>query len=332
MKLAILGTGAVGGHFAARLGAASANVSVIARGETLKAIRSHGLVLEAGSERIVANVRATDDPAEIGPVDAVIVTVKATDSKRLAAALAPLVSPSTLVVFAQNGIPWWYGIGLSPNRRRPPDLSALDAGGHLSKLLQPQQIVGGVINSSNAMEEPGVVINESVGSNALHIGAVDDRSDTRIDALRAILTGARINSPPNSDIRQAIWRKLTINMTGSILCLVTGQRAIMIRDDARVGGLFLKLAAEAHAIAAAHGISLSPADPDTFRRNAPDHLPSIRQDYDRGRALEIDALVAAPLAFAKSAGVAAPHFETLATIAMRVAQDRGSPVMLAMPE
>jgi 2-dehydropantoate 2-reductase len=332
MRLAVLGTGAVGGYIAARLFDSGADISVVARGATLKAIQSHGLVMEEGSERVVAKLRATDNATDIGPVDAVIVTVKATNSKALAASLAPLVSPETLVVFAQNGIPWWYGIGLAASRPRPPDLSAFDVDGKLAALVKPDQIIGGVIHSSNAMEEPGIVVNESVGSNTLHIGAADDSSSARIGELRAILTNARINSPPNSDIRQAIWRKLTINMTASILCLVTGQRATMIRDDERIAELYGKLTVEAQSIAAAHGITLSPADPEKFRLNAPDHLPSIRQDYDRGRTLEIDALVAAPLAFARSAGVAVPHVETLAAIAMRMARDRGTETTLPIPQ
>lgn len=322
MRIAVVGVGAVGGHIAARLAAVGADVTAVARGPVLEAIRQRGLVLEAGGERVEARMPATDRPAEVGPVDVAIVTVKATDPAGLAATLAPLVGPSTAVVFAQNGMPWWYGIGLAASRPRPPDLSRLDPGSRLARLVRPQQIIGGIIHSSNEMVEPGVVVNDSPGANTLHIGWADDREGGVVADLRALLEHAKMTSPANGDIRYAIWRKLAINMSASVLCLIVGQRATVIRDDAEIAALYGTLIKEAHAIAAAYGVALSAADPENFRRNAPDHLPSIRQDYERGRALETEALIAAPMAFARSAGVSAPHLETIAAIALRMARDR----------
>lgn len=322
MRIAVVGVGAVGGHIAVRLAAAGAGVTAVVRGATLEAIRQRGLVLAAGGERVEARMPATDRPADIGVVDIAIVTVKATDPAGLAATLAPLVGPQTAVVFAQNGMPWWYGIGLSGSRPAPPDLSRLDPGGLLARLVSVRQIIGGVIHSSNEMVEPGVVVNESPGANTLHIGWADDREGGAVADLRALLEHAQIKSPANTDIRHAIWRKLAINMSASVPCLITGQRATIIRDDPEIAELYGKLIGEAHAIAAAHGVTLSAADPESFRRNAPDHLPSIRQDYERGRALETEAIVAAPMAFARAAGVAVPHLETIAAIALRMARDR----------
>lgn len=322
MKIAVVGVGAVGGHIAARLAAAGADVTAIARGATLEAIRQRGLVLETGGERVEVRMPATDRPADVGVVDVAIVTVKATDPAGLAVTLAPLVGPRTAVVFAQNGMPWWYGIGLGASRPRPPDLSRLDPGGRLARLVNSEQIIGGVIHSSNEMVEPGVVVNESPGANTLHIGWADDREGGAVADLRALLERAKIKSPANGDIRYAIWRKLAINMSASVLCLITGQRATIIRDDPEIAELYGKLIVEAHAIAAAHGVALSAADPESFRRNAPDHLPSIRQDYDRGRALETEAIIAAPMSFARAADVAVPHLETIAATALRMARDR----------
>src|SRR5690606_31033556 len=120
-----------------------------------------------------------------------------------------------------------------------------------------------------------------------------------------------------------VWRKLAVNMTASILCLVTGRRATVLRDDARIGALFLRLAAEAKAVAAAHGIDLSDFDPENFRRNPPDHLPSIRQDYDRGRPLELDALLVVPHAFARAAGLDTPSLDAIVALAVRLGADKG---------
>ena len=135
MKICVYGAGAVGGHFAAQLAAAGHEVSAIARGDHLAALRANGITLLKGERRIEGKVRATDRPADIGAVDVVLATLKATALGALAAGIAPLLGPRTLVVFAQNGIPWWYAQGLSSERPKPPDLSALDPGGKLARLF-----------------------------------------------------------------------------------------------------------------------------------------------------------------------------------------------------
>ncbi|MCX7151497.1 MAG: hypothetical protein NT115_02950 [Proteobacteria bacterium] len=135
----MFGAGAVGGHFAARLAAAGNDVSVVARGANLAALRENGVVLHAGEERIAARVRASERPEELGAQDVILVTLKATSLPSLAAGVAPLLGPATFVVFAQNGVPWWYAQGLSPSRPRPPDLSRLDPGGVLARAIAPEQ-------------------------------------------------------------------------------------------------------------------------------------------------------------------------------------------------
>lgn len=324
MRICVFGLGAVGGHFAARLAAAGHEVSAVARGPVLAALKRDGVTLKSGGETVRARLAgASDRPADLGPQDVVLSTLKANALPALAEGAAPLLGPQTLVVFAQNGVPWWYGQGLAPGRPRPPDLARLDPGGALARAVGPERVVGGVIHSSNEMVAPGVVANDSPGRNSLFLGRPDDGADPGLDALRAALTEAGVASPPVADIRQAIWRKLVVNMTCSILCLITGRKATVVRDDARIGRLFLRLAAEAMAVAKAHGIDLSDFEPEAFRRNPPDHLPSIRQDYDRSRPLELDALVAVPNAFARAAGLDTPSLDAIAALALRMGADKG---------
>src|SRR5215475_3539975 len=192
MRICVFGAGAIGGNFAARLAEAGNDVSVVARGAHLEAIRAKGLTLIAGDKKIVAKVKASDRPADLGPQDAVISTLKATALQDLAKSVEPLLGPDTPVVFAQNGIPWWYGHGLAKSRPAAPDLSRLDPGGALAKAVGLHRVLGGVISSPNTVVEPGVVHNEVPERNVLSVGEPDDRSSPRIEALRATLRAAGI--------------------------------------------------------------------------------------------------------------------------------------------
>src|SRR3954468_5631732 len=160
MRICVFGAGAIGGNFAARLAAAGNEVSVVARGAHLEAIRAKGLTLIAGDKKIVAKVRASDKPSELGRQDAVISTLKATGLAALAESVGPLLGPDTPVVFAQNGIPWWYGHGLAKSRPPAPDLSRLAPGGALAKAVGLHRTLGGAITSPNHVVEPGVVVHE----------------------------------------------------------------------------------------------------------------------------------------------------------------------------
>ena len=322
MRICIFGAGAVGGHFAVRLARAGHEVAVIARGDHLAAIRANGLTLRAGGDELHARVAATDRPADLGPQDFVLSTLKANALGALAAGVAPLLGPDTAIVFAQNGLPWWYDIGLGAHRP-PPDLGRLDPGGALRRAIAPRRVIGAVISSSNEVVAPGVIVNDTPRRNMLTVGEANDADSRRVADLRAALAAAGIESPAVTEIRLAIWRKLVINMTASILCLLTGHKATVVRDDERIGALFGRAIGEAIAVARAHGIALSDTIGENFRRDPPDHLPSIRQDYERGRPLELESLLLTPVAFARSAGLDTPVLDAIAALAVRMDADQG---------
>src|SRR5262249_17356743 len=152
-----------------------------------------------------------DKPADLGPQDAVLVTMKASSQHQLAQSVGPLLGADTPVVFAQNGIPWWYGHGLAKSRPPAPDLSRLDPGGALAKTVGLHRVLGGRIMSPNSGAEPGVVHNEAPQRNILAIGEPNDQSPPRIEALRTTLRAAGIASPATADIRYEIWHKLMAN-------------------------------------------------------------------------------------------------------------------------
>jgi 2-dehydropantoate 2-reductase len=320
MRICIFGSGAVGSHFAVRLALAGHDVACVMRGSHLAAVQAHGLTLRVGDTEFSARVKASDDPATLGPQDIVISTLKANSLNSLVDGLPPLLAENTAVVFAQNGIPWWYDIGIAVDHPPPPDLSFLDPGGRLRALVSKERIIGGVIFSSNEIAAPGIVVNASPDRNRLLIGECDDRQGTRIQRLRAVLDQASIESPQVARIREAIWSKLLTNMSMSVLCLITGQTARGVRDDPALRDVVPRLLDEANSI----GQSCFPEVKRVTRTGpAPDHKPSILQDFERGRPMEIDTLVRAPAAFARAAGLSTPMLDLLAGLAVRQARDKG---------
>src|SRR6266478_101267 len=183
MRICIFGSGAVGSHFAVRLALAGHDVSCVMRGPHLAAVKVKGLTLRVGDASFNAKVKASDDPAAFGPQDLVISTLKATGVGSLATGLRPLLGNDTPVVFAQNGIPWWYDIGLPADHPPPPDLAFLDPGGRLCAAVAKGRIIGGVIFSANEVVAPGVVANLSPERNRLLVGECDDEVSERIARL-----------------------------------------------------------------------------------------------------------------------------------------------------
>src|ERR1700761_767384 len=320
MRICIFGAGAVGSHFAVRLALAGHDVSSVIRGPHLAAMKTNGLTLRVGDQKFHAPVKASDDPAALGPQDLVISTLKATGIASLASGLKPLLGDDTPVIFAQNGIPWWYDIGLPAGHPAPPDLAFLDPGGALRAAIPKPRIIGGVIFSSNEVIEPGVVANLSPERNMLLIGECDDRASERIAKLRALLEGAKFASAPAAQIRETIWSKLLTNMSMSVLCLLTGQTARGVRDEPALQHVIPRLLEEANAIGQS---CIATVKRVTRSGPAPEHKPSILQDYELGRAMEIDVLVRAPAAFARAADLPTPMLDMIAGLAIQRARDKG---------
>ena len=334
-RIGVFGAGAVGGHVAARLAAAGHEVSAVARGANLAAMQAEGIALREGAgpeaRTLRGRVRASDKPADLGAQDVVFVTTKATALAAIADAAPALSHAGTLFVFVQNGIPWWYAQGINGGSRvtrpRPPDLSRLDPGGALARALRPECVVGAVAYSSNDLDAPGRVTNHSAGRNMLVVGAPDDRDTPGIVALRALLEAAGMPSPPVADIRAAVWDKLLLNF-GSALCVPIGEPLRALAEDERLRAVRERLSAEGRAIALAHGVRTEdaprrPGAAGTQASGAVLHKPSMLQDYELGRPMEVEAMLATPCAFARSAGVDAPALETLTAVTARLAARKG---------
>jgi len=316
MKLCVFGAGAVGGHIAAKLAASGEQVSVVARGAQLEAIRKNGLRLLHGNEVISGKPEASDSPAELGPQDMVLVTLKANQLGSFADGAAPLLGPDTAVAFVQNGIPWWYA----------KELTRLDPGGRLARAFSLKRVIGGVAYSANTIVEPGVIKNYVPGNNMIVVGEADASSSARIAALRKILENAGLSSPPLDDIRQSIWAKLLQNLGTSSLTTLTGATVDEVRGDPHLAQVMARLGAEGKAIARADGVDVerAPKRPGGGQSSgAVGHKPSMLQDYERGRPMEIDAQLTAPLERARARGVSAPTLEAIVALVLHKATAKG---------
>jgi len=312
MRICVFGAGAVGGHLAARLAAAGHDVSVVARGAHLEAMRREGVKLLHGEEVIRGRVRS-GSPA---PQDAVLVTLKANMLGLFADAASGWLGPDTAVVFAQNGIPWWY----------PAALPRLDPGEKLHRKLPMQNVVGAAVYSANEVVEPGVIRNFVPNNNMLVIGQATGPDCAIVHRLRDALEKAGISSPPTEDIRRSVWAKLVQNLANSSLCLLTEASISVLVADPALKELKQKVSIEARAIAAALGVDIdkAPTRPSGGHASgAQGHKPSMLQDYERGRPMEIEAQLMAPLALARAADVATPTLDMLIPLAAHKAAAKG---------
>jgi 2-dehydropantoate 2-reductase len=312
MRICIFGAGAVGGHLAARLAATGHEVSVVARGAHLQAMETRGVKLLHADEVISGPVHTRG----IGVQEAVFVTLKANMLGTFADAAAPLVGPDTAVVFAQNGIPWWYA----------EDMESLDPGRKLKNAIARRNVVGGVVYSANEVVEPGVIRNFVPHNNMLVLGAVQQPEPPVLALLREALEKAGMSSPQPGDIRQAVWAKLVQNLGNSSLGLLAEASTSAVTDDPALRELSGKMKREAMAIAAALGIDIAraPQRPGGGHSSgAVGHRPSMLQDYERGRPMEVEAQLIAPLAMGRAAGVATPTLDMVIPLAAHKAASKG---------
>ncbi len=309
MKVCVFGAGAIGGHLAGRLAAGGADVSVVARGAHLAAMQQDGLRVEAPDATLHSRPHASSDPAELGPQDAVIVSVKTPALPSVAASIAPLLGPETPVLFAINGIPWWYHQGTGH-----ADSPLLDPGGVLKRAVPPERVLGGVVYSACTVVRPGVVEVES-GRSRLEIGEPDGSHSPRLEALAAPLREGGLTIEITDRIRTQIWAKLILNLGSGTLGVLTASPSADIFREPACEAATRQIAAEAAAVARALGCEVTPNVEGQIRNGkASMHKTSILQDLELGRPMEIDSLYTAPLQMAREAGVATPMLDLLCAL------------------
>lgn len=316
MKACIVGLGAIGGFFAHRLIEGGREVSAIARGATLAAVREHGLrlrdapaALPGGAER-AAPLRVSADPQALGPQDLVIVTLKTTALPDLPALIAPLLGPDTRVVSAMNGVPWWFFDGL-PAPWRGLSLRSADPHGLLARTVASQRIVGAVVHMSAACPEPGRV-QQAFGERIIlgAPGGVESKELTSvIDFFR--VPGLQVESTPR--IEEAIWLKLWGNLTMNPVSALTGATMDRILDDPLLRRFVSDAMREAATIGERIGlpIAMTPDERHALTRKLGAVRTSMLQDVDAQRPIELDALVATVHEIAQHVNVDTPSIDAL---------------------
>ena len=313
MRLCVFGAGAIGGFIAGYMARGGVDVSVVARGPHLRAIRSHGLTVEAPDDRFTVKLHASDDPVELGPQDGVLVCVKA-PGLRAAASLAPLLGPDTPVAFLTNGVPWWYfhGHGGTWDGRRLP---LLDPDDLLWTTFGARRTVGGIAWPASSVPEPGVIRVRAPKSRATVLGPLDGTVTPGILALEQAFHAAGLPVSVDPAIRDRIWEKLAFNLSAGPLCVLTETPVDATQAEAALVAASRRMLAETAALVTALGRHAAPDIERTLAINhALGHRPSILQDLLARRPMEVDALYTVPLQLAALTGTPMPTLELLAAL------------------
>jgi len=313
LRVCIFGAGAIGGFVAAHLARVGGlEVSVVARGAHLAAIRARGLRVVSPKGELQARVRASDRAEALGPQDVVFIALKQHQVAAALPDLATLIGPETTVVPPTTGIPYWYFHGLpGPNRDR--QVERLDPGGAQWRTLTPERAIGCVYWVATEVVEPGVVRHDG-RLLRFPIGEPDGRTSVRLQRFADAMNAAGLNAPIVPDIRAWIWAKMISSLSWNPLAVLSGASLDRLTADPAVVGLVRRLMREAEQVAEALGIGRWPITTDeriAAAGNAGAHTMSMLQDWQQGRPLEVDVLVDSIMAMRELAGVQTPTIDAV---------------------
>ncbi len=310
MKVCIFGSGATGGYIGVGLAQAGVEVSLVARGAHLAAIRKNGLKLLINGEERVAHAPATDDPRELGPQDYVIIALKAHSIPNAVDSIAPLLGNDTAVVTASNGIPYWY-FHAHGDAFQNQVLHSIDPDGGQWRVLKPERAIGCIVYPATEVIEPGVI--KHVSGNKFPLGEPSGERTERVEKLAAAMTTAGFEAPILDRIRDEIWLKLWGNLCFNPISALTHATLDVIAADPGTRAVARAIMSEAQSIGEKLGVRFRV---DIERRidgagRVGAHKTSMLQDLERGRPLEIDALVTVVQEMGQLTGVPTPTIDTV---------------------
>ena len=327
MRICIFGAGAIGGYLGAKLAQAGAEVSLVARGPHLAAMRANGLTLieaEPGAEAepVTVPVTASDDPAELGPQDYVIVTLKAHSVPPVVARMQPLLGPATTVVSGVNGLPWWYfyrhGGPLEGTR-----LASVDPGNAQWDGFGPARVLGCVVYPAAEVTAPGTI--RHIEGNRFSLGEPDGTKSDRALALSKALAAAGLKAPVRPRLRDEIWVKLWGNLSFNPISALTGATLDVLCTDPGTRAVARAMMLEAQEIAEGLGVRF-PIDVDRRIDGGAAvgaHRTSMLQDLDAGRPMEIDALLGSVAELGQLTKTPTPTINTVLALLKLTAKTKG---------
>ena len=323
MKLCIFGAGAIGGYMAVELAqTGEVEVSVIARGAHLAAIKESGLKLVTTDGERTARLTATNDPAELGPQDFVVIGLKAHQAWEVAEQMAPLLGEETAVVTCQNGVPWWYFHGLE-GQYADLRLASVDPEDRQWNAIGPERAIGCVVYPAAEISEPGVI--KHTYGNKFALGEPDGSSSARCERLSAALEKAGLKAPVLPHIRNEIWLKLWGNLCFNPISALTRATLDVVATEPGTRSLSRAMMIEAQTIAVRLGVHFRV---DVERRingaaKVGAHRTSMLQDLERGRPLEIDALLTVVQEMGRMVDVETPHIDSVLSLIQQLGRSQG---------
>jgi len=310
MKFAVVGAGAIGAFAGAMLSRSGEDVTLIARGAHLKAMQEHGVRVRGSLGEFTAQPAATDDPTRVGPVDAILLTMKAHSLAEMAPRLGPLMGPDTSVVSMQNGIPWWY-FYRHGGEWEGASVESVDPGGVVSASIDPARVIGCVVYPSTIITEPGVV--EHIEGTRFAIGEPDGSKTERCRRIADAFIKAGLRCPIRGDIRHDMWVKLMGSVAFNPISALTRATLVEIVQCPETRALSAAIMAEAEAVARGLGIDLGVSIEQRLdgAGKVGAHKTSMLQDVEAGRPLEFEAIVGAVVELGRKTGVAMPSTESV---------------------
>ena len=317
MKLCIVGAGSIGGFIAALMADSGHDVSVVARGAHLEAIRNGGLRLDYDGRRISTQVRASNDPADLGAQDAVIVAVKTPSLPGVLPTLGPLLGPETPIVIAMNGVPWWMFDGFGAHDGLT--LRSVDGDGALARFGNRERLIGCVLHIACDVPEPGLIRHSS--QNRFILGERDGTLSQRVTGLVDAMVSAGIAAEATADIRQEIWIKLLGNLPFAPISTITGATNDVLAATPDIRRTMLAMFDEAVAVGTHFGLrpGMTAEERIDLGGSLVDFKTSTLQDYEKGRPVELDAIVNAVREMGDIAGIDTPTVDIIYALAAQKA-------------
>jgi 2-dehydropantoate 2-reductase len=322
MRICIFGAGAIGGYLGVQLAQAGADVSLVARGAHLAAMKADGLKLLIGDEERVVKARCTDTPAELGVQDVVVICLKAHSITGALEAMKPLLGSHTRIVTAVNGIPYWY-FYKHGNQYEGSTLESIDPGGRQWKELGAERAIGCVVYPATEIEAPGVI--RHVYGDRFPLGEPSGEKTADVEKLSALFVKAGLQAPVLDRIRDEIWLKLWGNVSFNPISALTHATLDILCSDPGTRAIVRAMMVEAQQIAETFGVKFR-VDVDRRiegGRKVGAHKTSMLQDLERGRPMEVEALLGAVVELADLVGEPAPTCRTVLALVRARARAAG---------